>query len=267
MKNVKNFLGVVSMAIFLLNALSVTALAKTNDYWIDENYDFAQVQCVLIFDANTTEANQTIGAEEKKYITKKMKKATLIFEDQIENQVFQSIVADGVNLEVFTRSNKHKAHELIVKALQDNNAFAERPDVWIEIIIEEWESGFSHKAPERTVTDTYYVGYRGYDKEKKKYITKPNHFPGSYKETSKMWHPGYRTETKRRVIPAHNVYISTVKALIEVYDCHNGNKIMTCNKHNTLYHSNSQSSIYKDIYKSFFKDFGKMINQSKKKKH
>ena len=82
-----------------------------------------------------------------------------------------------------------------------------------------------------------------------------------------MWHPGYRKETKQRVIPAHNVYISTVKALIEVYDCHNGNKIMTCNKHNTLYHSNSQSSIYKDIYKSFFKDFGKMINQSKKKKH
>lgn len=240
----KKFL-ILSVLIFIVG-ISSTAVAKSMEYWLDEHYDFSKAKRVLVFDPDITEVvnnnnidmAKQIGEQERKYITKKLKKfkeSTVIFEEQLPT-AFNS---DGVN-----------------------QNFENIADVFVRVKIYEWRNDVDYTVPAKKVEEVYYVGYVGYDRRHERVVRRPHYFPGSHREQTKRWYPEYIRETRTHIIQAYDVYSSEVKVLMEVYDATTGNKIMTCNCEDLSCQYNAQT-IYKEIYKAFFEDFGKIIKKSK----
>lgn len=207
---------------------------------VDKSYDFSKIEKLSILEVDTSTIVKTFGMDiSENYIN-------------ILNELSKKYV-DKMNC-----------------TLVDEFA-----DAFIEIHITDWKSETIH-IPEKTETHVHYEGYEtvndpvtyrptpppSYRDKRGKGNVRSVYRPLSQSKrrvwkVSSTWFPGSKKVVEKRVIPAHDVYTSEVKALFEIHDTQSGKVIIS--REGRVENNKGRLIAYEELCKKFFEDFWKIV--------
>ena len=269
MKNfLKVFSAIISMAIFFTispahafaSAKDIATYCEFSEAQLNDNYNFSKLKRVFVLDTDTS-----------------------------------ALVDLEFSPGYFTEANKTNAKKMKCKLVDKANA-----DALVSIKLKKWENKFDHRDPERTVYVAYkhYEGYKDIEKDETrtyrdpktgKMISRRAKVRRRRWTTSSSWFFGAKEvvspyplnsnsrkitsstpfeNSRPEIIPARDVYISTVTALFEIRDAKTDNLLLSCEGTVSEWARNYQMKLYEGLCYGFFKDYKKIIKSHQKlKKH